>query len=220
MIGQAQMTGDFAVDLQGMVNFPILGKIKASQHTTLELERKITTLLADGQILKRPLVTVSVGEYGSQRVFVTGEVQKPGRYPLKADRSLLALLGDIGPLGQDVGHEVIVVRPPASAGGASGPAMPLSMTDPPRPRARTPRRAVRIRRLERAGACAEPGPGPALRRAGLGGVPDQPARAAVGEPREEHRAQCRRHRLFSEGLAGVRDGQRRAPWTDTATRKG
>src|SRR4249920_2367450 len=62
VIGQNQMTGDFAVDLQGMVNFPILGKIKASQNTTLELERKITTLLADGQILKRPLVTVSVAE--------------------------------------------------------------------------------------------------------------------------------------------------------------
>src|SRR5262245_47989295 len=77
VIGQAQMTGDYTVDPEGMVNFPILGKIKASQHTTFELERKMTTLLADG-ILKRPQVTVSVSEYGSQRVFVTGEVQKPG----------------------------------------------------------------------------------------------------------------------------------------------
>jgi protein involved in polysaccharide export with SLBB domain len=42
------MTGDFPVDPEGMVNFPILGKIKAAQHTTLELERKVTTLLADG----------------------------------------------------------------------------------------------------------------------------------------------------------------------------
>jgi polysaccharide biosynthesis/export protein len=129
VIGQTQMTGDFAVDPEGMVNFPILGKLKASQHTTLELERKITTLLADG-ILKRPQVTVSVAEYGSQRVFVTGEVQRPGRYPLKADRTLLALLGDIGALGPNVGHEVIVVRPPVGTASA-GPAIPLSMTDPP-----------------------------------------------------------------------------------------
>src|SRR4029450_6308719 len=111
VIGQAQMTSDFAVDPEGMVNFPILGKIKASQHTTLELERKVTTLLADG-ILRRPQVTISIAEYGSQRVFVTGEVQRPGRYPLKVDRTLLALLGDIGPLNQNVGHEVIVIRPP------------------------------------------------------------------------------------------------------------
>jgi polysaccharide export outer membrane protein len=123
VIGQAEMTGNFAVDPQGMVNFPILGKIKASQHTTLELERKITTLLADG-ILRRPQVTVSVAEYGSQRVFVTGEVQRPGRYPLKADRTLLALLGDVGALGSNVGHEVIVVRPPAAAGPALPPTEP------------------------------------------------------------------------------------------------
>jgi polysaccharide biosynthesis/export protein len=130
VIGQAQMTGDFPVDPEGMVNFPILGKIKASQHTTLELERKVTTLLADG-ILRRPQVTISVAEYGSQRVFVTGEVQRPGRYPLKTDRTLLALLGDIGPLGQNVGHEVIVIRPPGLAGGASGAAVTAGTTDPP-----------------------------------------------------------------------------------------
>jgi polysaccharide export outer membrane protein len=128
VIGQTQMTGDFVVDPEGLVNFPILGKIKASQHTTLELERKITTLLADG-ILRRPQVTVSVAEYGSQRVFVTGEVQRPGRYPLKADRTLLALLGDIGALGQNVGHEVIVIRPPSLTGATAGPAVSPS-TDP------------------------------------------------------------------------------------------
>jgi polysaccharide export outer membrane protein len=122
VVGQAEMTGSFAVDTEGMVNFPVLGKIKASEHTTAELERKLTTLLADGY-LKRPQVTVSVGEFGSQKVFVTGEVQRPGQYPLKSDRSLLALLGDLGPLGTNVGHEVFVVRPPAApATPAGGPA--------------------------------------------------------------------------------------------------
>jgi polysaccharide export outer membrane protein len=112
VIGQADMTGNFTVDAEGMVNFPILGRIKASQNTPLEIERKLTVLLADGY-LKRPQVTVTIAEYGSQKVFVTGEVQRPGQYALKADRSLLALLGDIGPLSADVGHEVIVVRPPS-----------------------------------------------------------------------------------------------------------
>jgi polysaccharide export outer membrane protein len=111
VLGQAEMSGSFTVDADGMIGFPILGKIKASALTTLELERKLTVLLADGY-LKRPQVTVTVAEYGSQKVFVTGEVQRPGQYSLKADRSLLALLGDIGPLGPNAGHEVVVVRPP------------------------------------------------------------------------------------------------------------
>jgi polysaccharide export outer membrane protein len=130
VLGQADMTGNFTVGPDGMVGFPILGKVKASENTTLELERKLTVLLADG-FLKRPQVTVSVTEYGSQKVFVTGEVQRPGQYSLKADRSLLALLGDIGALGSNVGHEVIVVRPPAGAATATGPAVPLSLTEEP-----------------------------------------------------------------------------------------
>ena len=130
VLGQAEMTGSFTVDTEGMVNFPILGKIKASGNTTLELERKITVLLADG-ILKRPQVTVTVGEYGSQKVFVTGEVQRPGQYSLKADRSLLALLGDVGALGPNVGHEVIVVRPPAGgAAAAETVAAPEAASEP------------------------------------------------------------------------------------------
>jgi polysaccharide export outer membrane protein len=140
VLGQTEMTGNFTVGPDGMVSFPILGKIKASETTTLELERKLTVLLADG-ILKRPQVTVAVGEYGSQKVFVTGEVQRPGQYSLKADRSLLALLGDVGALGSNVGHEVIVVRPPGGAPTATGPAVPLSLTEEPgaeTPAAETP----------------------------------------------------------------------------------
>jgi polysaccharide export outer membrane protein len=124
VLGQAEMSGNFTVDTQGMLTYPILGKIKASENTTQSLERKLTILLADGY-LKRPQVSVIVAEYGSQRVFVTGEVQKPGQYALKADRSLLALLGDIGPLGQDVGHEVLVVRPPPAEPRA--PPAPVSL---------------------------------------------------------------------------------------------
>jgi polysaccharide export outer membrane protein len=112
VLGQPEMTGDFPVNPEGLMSFPVLGKIKASQMSARELERKLTTLLADGYI-RRPQVTVTIQEYNSQRVFVTGEVQKPGPYALKADHSLRALLGDIGPLTQNAGHEVIVIRPPA-----------------------------------------------------------------------------------------------------------
>lgn len=119
--GQADLTGDFRVDAEGSISFPILGKIKAAAHTPLELERKLTTLLADGY-LRRPLVTVSVTRYASQRIYVTGEVQKPGPYGLKSDRSLLALLADVGALGPNAGHEVIVIRPISDI--AAGPIIP------------------------------------------------------------------------------------------------
>lgn len=110
--GQPEMSGDFAVDSSGMLILPVLGRIKASGLTARALERKLVTLLADGY-LKRPEVAVTVKEFRSQRVYVTGELSKPGPYPLTGDRTLLTLIGEIGPLEQqDMGHEVIIIRPP------------------------------------------------------------------------------------------------------------
>jgi polysaccharide biosynthesis/export protein len=129
VLGQPDMSADFRVDSEGLITFPVLGKVKASGLTAAEMERKLTTLLADGY-LKRPQVSILVREYGSQKVFVTGEVQKPGPYPLKADRSLLALLSDVGGVGPNAGHEVVVIRPPA---GGSVPGSPTGATDSPAP---------------------------------------------------------------------------------------
>ena len=111
VLDQAGLTGDFAVDREGMVTYPFLGKFKAAGMTAPELERKLATLLSEGY-LRRPRVSVSLKEFGSQTVFVTGEFQKPGPYALKQDRSLLALLGDVGELTPNAGHEIVVIRPP------------------------------------------------------------------------------------------------------------
>jgi len=121
--GQPDHSGDVEVDADGFIlipKLPDLGKVKASEFTTAELERKLTTLLADGYF-KRPQVSVTVADFGSQKVYVAGEVQKPGQYALKADRRLLVLLSDIGPLTPNAGHEVIVVRPPAAGSAAAAP---------------------------------------------------------------------------------------------------
>src|SRR5688572_28479391 len=85
VIGQKEMTGEFPVDRDGMLVFPVLGKVKAAGLSAPELERKITTLLSDG-ILRRPQVSVAVREFRSQKVFVTGAVGRPGTYAVKADR--------------------------------------------------------------------------------------------------------------------------------------
>jgi polysaccharide export outer membrane protein len=114
VLGQTAMTGEMAVDPDGMLNFPFLGRLKASGLSPGQLERKLITLLSEGY-LKRPQVSITVKQYRSQRVFVTGEVQRPGPYGLRPDRSLLTLLQDVGDLTPNVGHEVIVIRGPLPA---------------------------------------------------------------------------------------------------------
>lgn len=111
VLDQAGLTGEFKVDPEGLINYPFLGKIKTAGMSTAEVERKLTTLLSEGY-LRRPRVSVTIKEFGSQLVYVTGEFQKPGPYSLKADRSLLALLAQVGEVTPNAGHEVLVVRPP------------------------------------------------------------------------------------------------------------
>jgi len=114
--GQTTMSGEFEVDSEGTIAYPILGKVKAAGFTTSALEKKLVTLLSEGY-LKKPDVSVTVKEFRSRRVFVTGELGKPGPYALKGDRTLLTLMSDIGSLQPDIGHEVIIVRPPQSDSG-------------------------------------------------------------------------------------------------------
>lgn len=114
--GQQNLTGDFEVDPEGTISYPILGKVKVAGFATTALEKKLVTLLSEGY-LKKPDVSVTVKEFRSRRVFVTGELGKPGPYPLKGDRTLLTLMSDIGSLQGDIGHEVIIVRPPQSDSG-------------------------------------------------------------------------------------------------------
>jgi polysaccharide export outer membrane protein len=113
VLGQPEFSGEFALEGDGTLTYPFVGKIKASGMTVKEFEKKITTLLADGY-LKKPQVSVLVKEYRSQRVFVGGEVPRPGPYPLRADRTLLSLLADLGPLGPSAGRDLTVIRPPRS----------------------------------------------------------------------------------------------------------
>ena len=116
VVGQPGMSGDFPVDAAGMLNFPLLGKLKASGMTTQDFEKKLVTLLSDGY-LKKPELSIVVKEFNSLRVYVTGEVGKPGPYALKDDRTLLTLMGDLGDVRPDVGHEILIIRPPDTDSG-------------------------------------------------------------------------------------------------------
>jgi polysaccharide biosynthesis/export protein len=118
VVGRPEMTDDFRVDAAGMINYWEVGKVMAAGHTPPDLERKLTTLLVAGQFMRRPQVKVVVSEYASQKVYVAGEVQRPGYYALKADRSLRGFLSDV-PFGPNAGHEVIVIRPGAGAARAA-----------------------------------------------------------------------------------------------------
>jgi polysaccharide export outer membrane protein len=111
VLNQTGLSGEFTVDQEGFMTFPFVGRLKAAGLSATEIERKLVTLLSDGY-LRRPQVSVTVKQFKSQRVFVTGEAAKPGPYGLRPDRMLSSLLQDIGDLTPQAGHEVMIIRPP------------------------------------------------------------------------------------------------------------
>lgn len=85
---EADLTGAYRVSPEGTVDFPLCGKVRLSGKTSSQAADVITECLAKGY-LKHPQVTVLVREYNSQKVFVFGEVQKPGTFPYEENMSII-----------------------------------------------------------------------------------------------------------------------------------
>jgi polysaccharide export outer membrane protein len=106
---QPDLGGKYAVELDGTFTFPLVGRVEAGGRTIQQFETELRTKLANG-FFKNPQVTVSIGQYLSQRVFVTGEVRVPGAYALTGDMTLIEALAKAGSTTQNASDEVLVVR--------------------------------------------------------------------------------------------------------------
>ena len=126
--GHDDLTQTVLIQADGTFMFPLIGTVKASDLTALELERKIVTLLSQGYI-RKPQVTVVVEEYRSKTVFVVGEVARPGTYPFSGKgMTLVAVLAVAGPMTVNAGAEVVVVRPPEGS-DVTGPVLPFEVAE-------------------------------------------------------------------------------------------
>ena len=93
VFGQPSLTGEFVLDGNGTLAFPLIGNVPASGMTPAELQRAISAKL-DPDYLHNPSVSVEVA---SRRPFyVVGEVQKPGSYPYVTDMTVLNAIATAG----------------------------------------------------------------------------------------------------------------------------
>jgi polysaccharide export outer membrane protein len=72
------LTGDFQLDDNGVISFPLVGVVEARGLTPRQLEDTLSKKLAAG-FLKDPVVTVQVLSY--RPFYILGEVKNPGSYP-------------------------------------------------------------------------------------------------------------------------------------------
>lgn len=113
------LTKAVTVQSDGMIDFPLLGRLPAAGLPTAALEKTIREKLAQG-FVKNPQVNVAVKEYNSKKILVFGEVAKPGLYKLKGDIPLLEFLFMVGGAKQDA-KRMTVIRPPQAEDGETIP---------------------------------------------------------------------------------------------------
>ncbi len=103
------------VDSQGDVTLPLIGAIRAAGLTPARLGEELTRRLSfvDRDV---SLVTVSVLEYNSRRVFVMGEVSRPGPYSFPVMPGVWEAIREAGGPTPDAALTRVRIVPPATAG--------------------------------------------------------------------------------------------------------
>jgi polysaccharide export outer membrane protein len=96
------------VNEYGMIDLPLLGDTQAAGKTARELQQDINSKLGT-KYLQNPQTTVTVKEYNSNRVTVSGAVKNPGVFPYKGE-TLLQFVTMAGGLAPEANSMVVVVR--------------------------------------------------------------------------------------------------------------
>lgn len=100
------------VSQEGSFTFPLIGKVSAEGLTVFELENLVRARLADG-FISDPQVTIGMSAYQSRKVFLLGEVKRPGSYVLKRKTHILELISEAGGFTDEAGRMITIVRPRA-----------------------------------------------------------------------------------------------------------
>jgi polysaccharide export outer membrane protein len=104
---EPDMSAEVIVRPDGRISIPLLNEVVAIGLTPEQLRQQ---LAVDGQrFVQDPNVSVVVKQINSRRVFITGQVSKPGPYPLTTSMNVLQLISTAGGLLEYADEKNIVV---------------------------------------------------------------------------------------------------------------
>lgn len=98
---------DILVRMDGKISFPLLGDVAAAGMTPVELTDTIQNGLK--HYVTSPVVTVTVTNPGSQRIYILGEVVRTGEYPLIKNLTVLQAFALAGGFTQWAAKDEIIL---------------------------------------------------------------------------------------------------------------
>lgn len=94
---EKELGGVFRVGIDGHVELPLIGKVKVEGLLPEQIADTIEGRLADGYV-KNPQVFCSVKKYNAHKLYVLGQVRRPGTFPYAPGMDLLQALSKAGGL--------------------------------------------------------------------------------------------------------------------------
>ena len=91
---EPDLTLDVTVRPDGMITMPLLGDVAAAGRAPSALAASLVAALAE--LIENPRVTVTVVQAAAARVYVLGQVSRPGDFPLSGRMTVLKALALAG----------------------------------------------------------------------------------------------------------------------------
>ena len=104
---EPDLTQDATVRLDGMITLPLLGDIKAAGRAPGELAKSLAGEFE--RYVESPRVTVSISQAISARIYVVGQMVKPGEFALSGHMTVLKALALAGGFKEFARPEGIVI---------------------------------------------------------------------------------------------------------------
>ncbi len=105
---EKELSGEFQVGADGTIDYPLLGTLKVEGATPSRVAEMVREGLAAGY-LRNPFVTVTVKELVSKRVYVLGQVAKPGTFPYEEGMSIIHVITLAGGFTKSARPNAVVV---------------------------------------------------------------------------------------------------------------
>jgi polysaccharide biosynthesis/export protein len=91
---EPEVSQNVTVRPDGNISLPLINEIKVGGMTPLQIQSLVADKLKS--FVNQPKVTVTVTEVHSRKAFITGEVTRPGEYPLNTQVTVLQLIAQAG----------------------------------------------------------------------------------------------------------------------------
>lgn len=104
----AELSGEFQVDAQGKIQYPLIGEVMAQNLLPSELSALIAQRLSQ-RYLQNPNVQVAISEQSQQTITVDGSVRQPGVVQIRGTTTLMRAVALARGMSEDANPARVVV---------------------------------------------------------------------------------------------------------------